>query len=103
MFVYSQAEGSLDLNFGLIAGDNYYLNKLPVNPCATFPGPCFFNKDFDAQLNTANETGKACTPDKAPMSVFPMTPGTVMPEVEGCSKQDYQVLIVIGMMVETNS
>ncbi len=50
-------QGSLDLNFGLIAGDNYYLNKLPVNPCATFPGPCFFNKDFDAQLNTANETG----------------------------------------------
>jgi hypothetical protein len=32
-----------------------------------------------------------------------MTPGTVMPEVEGCSKQDYQVLIVIGMIVETNS
>jgi len=56
-----------------------------------------------AALYTANETGKACTPDKAPMSVFPMTPGTVMPEVEGCSKQDYQVLIVIGMMVETNS
>jgi hypothetical protein len=27
----------------------------------------------------------------------------VMPEVEGCSKQDYQVLIVIGMIVETNS
>jgi hypothetical protein len=27
-----------------------------------------------------------------------MSPGTVMPAVEGCSKQDYQVLIVIGMM-----
>ena len=56
-----------------------------------------------AALYTPSETGKACTPDKAPMSVFPMTPGTVMPAVEGCSKQDYQVLIVIGMMVETES
>ena len=34
-------------------------------------------------------------------SVFPKTPGTVMPAVEGCGKQDYQVLIVIGMKVES--
>jgi len=51
-----------------------------------------------AALYTERDAGKACTPDKAPMSVFPMSPGTVMPAVEGCSKQDYQVLIVIGMM-----
>jgi hypothetical protein len=54
-----------------------------------------------AALYTEMETGKACTPDKAPMSVFPMSPGTVMPAVEGCSKRDYQVLIVIGMMIES--
>ena len=54
-----------------------------------------------AALYTAKETGKACTPNKAPMSVFPMKPGTLMPAVEGCSKQDYQVLIVIGMMVQS--
>jgi hypothetical protein len=52
-----------------------------------------------AALYTEKETGKACTPDKAPMSVFPMTPDTLMPAVEGCSKQDYQVLIVVGMVV----
>lgn len=56
-----------------------------------------------AALYTESEVGKSCSPDKAPMSVFPMTPGTVMPTVEGCSKQDYQVLIVIGMMVEAES
>lgn len=56
-----------------------------------------------AALYTEREVGKSCSPDKAPMSVFPLTPGTVMPAVEGCSKQDYQVLIVIGMMVETES
>jgi hypothetical protein len=52
-----------------------------------------------AALYTEKEAGKACTPDKAPTSVFPMTPLDVMPAVEGCSKQDYQVLIVVGMVV----
>lgn len=56
-----------------------------------------------AALYTEREVGKSCSPDKAPLSVFPLTPGTVMPAVEGCSKQDYQVLIVIGMMVDTES
>jgi len=49
-------QGSLDLNFGALAPDNYYLNRLPVNPCATFPGPCFFNKDFSGQASTRNQT-----------------------------------------------
>ena len=44
-------------------------------------------------------TGEACTPDHAPTTAFPMSPVTVMPPVQGCSKQDYQVLIVVGMMV----
>ena len=52
-----------------------------------------------AALYTAKD-GQSCTPDKAPQSAFPMSQGTVMPGVEGCSKRDYQVLIVIGMMVE---
>jgi hypothetical protein len=54
-----------------------------------------------AALYTEADAGKACTPEKAPKSVFPMSPGTVMPAVEGCSKRDYQVLIVIGMMVDS--
>jgi hypothetical protein len=44
--------------------------------------------------------GQSCTPDKTPTGVFPMVPGVAMPAVEGCSKQDYQVLIVVGRMVE---
>ncbi|MCX7286099.1 MAG: hypothetical protein NTW20_00670 [Rhodobacterales bacterium] len=46
-------------------------------------------------------TGQSCTPDKTPTNVFPMDPGRSMPEVEGCSKRDYQVLIVIGRMAES--
>lgn len=50
-------QGSLDLYYtSILAPDNYYLNRLPVNPCATFLGPCFINKDFSDQLNTANDT-----------------------------------------------
>lgn len=45
-------------------------------------------------------TGKACTPDHAPTTAFPMSPGTAMPAVQDCSKQDFQVLIVVGMMID---
>ncbi len=53
-----------------------------------------------AAVYTAVE-GQSCTPDKTPTDVFPMDPGRSMPEVAGCRKEDYQVLIVIGRMVES--
>ena len=52
-----------------------------------------------AALYRSNEAGQSCSPDKTPTHVFPMSPGVSMPAIEGCSKQDYQVLIVVGMMV----
>ena len=54
-----------------------------------------------AALYTAQSDGRSCTPDDTPTHVFPMSPGVVMPAVEGCNKRDYQVLIVFGMMVES--
>ncbi len=51
-----------------------------------------------AAVYTAKNDQESCTPDKTPTQVFPMSPGRAMPAVEGCSKQDYEVLIVIGMM-----
>ena len=54
-----------------------------------------------AAVYTAQVQGQSCTPDKTPTDVFPMRPDISMPNVEGCSKQDYQVLIVTGMMVES--
>ncbi len=53
-----------------------------------------------AAVYTPKAQGQSCTPDKTPTQVFPMSPGVEMPAVEGCSKRDYQVLIVIGMMVD---
>jgi hypothetical protein len=43
---------------------------------------------------------ESCSPAKAPENAFPVEPGGLMPPVAGCSKQDYQVLIVIGMALE---
>jgi hypothetical protein len=43
---------------------------------------------------------ESCSPAKARQSAFPVDPGGAMPAVDGCHKQDYAVLIVIGMMVE---
>ena len=42
----------------------------------------------------------SCSPAKAQTSSFPVEPGGPMPPVEGCNKQDYEVLIVIGMAVD---
>ena len=45
-------------------------------------------------------TGGSCSPAHAKQTAFPVAPGGAMPPVEGCTKQDYAVLIVIGMGVE---
>lgn len=42
----------------------------------------------------------SCSPANAPQMSFPVEPGAVMPAVEGCNKQDYAVLLVIGVAVE---
>ena len=44
------------------------------------------------------ETGaSACTPAKVRASAFPVEPGGAMPHVDGCAKQDFAVLFVIGI------
>lgn len=40
---------------------------------------------------------QACSPAGIQTSIFPVTPDDAMPEVSGCSKQDYSVLFVIGV------
>jgi hypothetical protein len=42
----------------------------------------------------------SCSPVKAQRTTFPVPPGAPMPSIEGCNKQDYAVLFVIGMAVE---
>ncbi|MDH3286261.1 MAG: hypothetical protein OEP48_00830 [Betaproteobacteria bacterium] len=42
----------------------------------------------------------SCSPANVQKTAFPVDPGGAMPPVEGCKKQDYTVLIVIGVAVE---
>jgi hypothetical protein len=46
---------------------------------------------------TPSGAGNACSPARARQSAFPVTPGGTMPPVDGCHKQDYAVLFVIGL------
>jgi len=48
---------------------------------------------------TPATSNSACSPAKAQKAAFPVTPGGPMPPVEGCNKQDYAVLFVIGVAV----
>ncbi|HBR49005.1 MAG TPA: hypothetical protein DEA71_02860 [Nitrospira sp.] len=49
---------------------------------------------------TPTTAGNSCSPANAKQTAFPVAPGGAMPPVEGCAKQDYAVLIVIGVGVE---
>jgi hypothetical protein len=49
-----------------------------------------------ARYTPASST-KAWSPANAPQSAFRVAPGLPMPPVEGCNKQDYAVLIVLGV------
>ena len=39
----------------------------------------------------------SCFPANVPKTAFPVAPGAAMPPVEGCEKQDYAVVVVIGV------
>jgi hypothetical protein len=45
------------------------------------------------------ETSKtdSCSPENVQKKGFPVNPGAAMPAVSGCHKQDYEVLIVVGL------
>ena len=49
---------------------------------------------------TSTTSNGSCSPANVQMTAFPVTPGGPMPPVEGCNKQDYTVLFMIGVAVE---
>jgi hypothetical protein len=52
-----------------------------------------------ARYTPATSAG-SCSPAKARQADFPVPPGGPMPPVENCHKQDYSVLIVLGVAVD---
>jgi hypothetical protein len=49
---------------------------------------------------TAAGDANSCSPSNAPRDQFRVAPGDPMPPVPGCNKQDYAVLIVIGLPID---
>jgi hypothetical protein len=50
---------------------------------------------------TPETDNASCSPANAPQSAFRVAPGAAMPPVEGCAKQDYAVLFIIGVAAES--
>lgn len=48
-----------------------------------------------ARYTSAN--GGSCSPGAVDQKDFPVAPGGMMPPVDGCNKQDYSVLFIIGV------
>lgn len=51
-------------------------------------------------IYTPSSTDKMCTPANAPRNAFRVAAGDPMPHVAGCDKQDYAVLIVVGLPID---
>ena len=49
---------------------------------------------------TPSRNDHVCSPTKAQKKSFPVNPGAPMPAIDGCNKQDYAVLIVIGVAAD---
>ena len=95
----------------LVTGEREVTTMLTVHPKDSV-GVQKWELDGDASLydvthlacRSARYTPVAensCLPDRADQSEFKVAPGSEMPAVEGCSKQDYSVLIVVGVAVES--
>ncbi len=95
----------------VVTGDREVITVLTVHP-ADKDGAKRWELDNGAELYdvthlpcrsaryTSATSDGSCSPAKAQKSAFPVTPGGPMPPVEGCNKQDYAVLFVIGVAVE---
>ena len=46
----------------------------------------------------SNAKGQACSPASVNAANFPVSPGASMPAVTDCTKQDYNVLFVVGLV-----
>jgi hypothetical protein len=109
--IMEQPEFPLPAGKYLVTGDREVTTALTVHPMEK-DGTQRWELDDGATIHdvthlrcrsaryTPATNDTSCSPAKAQMNAFPVAPGGVMPPVEGCSKQDYAVLIVIGVAAE---
>lgn len=56
-------------------------------------------RNTSSSSSSSSQDAGTCSPTKAQPSKFPVRPGASMPHVDGCDKQDYAVIFVIGKEV----
>lgn len=96
----------------LVTGGRRVMTVLTVHP-ADENGNSRWELEYEASVHDVTHLGcrsaiytpmsagaNSCTPAQAPRDAFRVSPGDPMPAVAGCNKQDYAVLIVIGVPVE---
>lgn len=54
------------------------------------------------EMSVTEEHAATCSPINVPLTKFKVPPGSEMPDVPGCKRQDYRVLIVIGLPVDAS-
>ena len=96
----------------VVTGDREAISVLTIHPADT-NGNRRWQLDFGASLHdvthlpcrsaryTPVNDNQSCSPALAQQSSFPVRPGAIMPTVKGCQKQDYSVLFVIGVALES--
>lgn len=95
----------------LVTGGREVLSVLTVHP-ADANGNSRWELEHDASVHDVTHLGcrsaiytpisseaNSCTPAQAPRDAFRVAAGAPMPPVSGCNKQDYLVLIVIGLPI----
>jgi len=95
----------------IVTGNREVVTMLTVHPIDE-DGTARWELEDGANLNdvthlacrsaryTPATSNNSCSPARAPKNAFRVTPGALMPPVEGCNKQDYSVLFVIGVAVD---
>lgn len=98
----------------LVSGDRESISVLTVHPMDT-KGAMRWELEFGSKLYDVthlpcrsaryrpSSANASCTPDSASKGDFPVSPGHSMPVISGCRKQDYAVLFVVGVAVETKT
>ena len=96
----------------LVTGDREAVTTLTIHPMQE-DGSQAWELDNDVTLYdvthlacrsaryTPKATQESCSPAQAQMGAFPVVPGGPMPPVENCNKQDYTVLLIIGVALDS--
>ena len=112
--IMEKPEFSLPPGRDLVTGDRESVSVLTVHPMDD-KGVMAWDLDFGTKLYDVTHlpcrsaryrpdgANASCTPDSADQGDFPVSPGHSMPAIAGCTKQDYAVLFVVGVGVETKT